>query len=236
MNVIIIEDARLARLELVNLLSEHPHITIIAQTGDPDEGIELVKKHQPELLFLDIQMPGKNGFEVLDAVDFTGQVIFTTAYDEYAIRSFDYDAFDYLLKPIEPERLAITISKLNKSQPNQASEPPSLDIHSSVFIKDGDHCDFVAIKDIFMLESCGHYCHVYYQQHKPVLKKSLNHLLTRLPSSLFFRANRQQIINLKHIINVDFAVNGNLLLTLSSGQEVEASRRYSSQFKQLMSL
>jgi len=240
MKAIIIEDSRLARLELVSMLDDFEQIQVIAKTGDPDEGIQLIKQHQPDVLFLDIQMPGKNGFEVLDAVNFTGQVIFTTAYDEYAIRSFEYDAFDYLLKPIEPQRLASSIEKLLKHHSDKHSSEQAastqLDAQSSVFLKDGEHCDFVPLKHIHLIESCGNYCFVYYQNHKPLLKKSLNLLEARLPEALFFRANRQQIINLQHIQQVDLAINGNLLITLKQGQEIEASRRHSSRFKQTMSL
>lgn len=189
MKAIIIEDSRLARLELVSMLADFEQIQVIAKTGDPDEGIQLIKQHQPYVLFLDIQMPGKNGFEVLDAVNFSGQVIFTTAYDEYAIRSFEYDAFDYLLKPIEPQRLTASIEKLQKHHSDEHNSEQvtstQLDAQSSVFLKGGEHCDFVP---------------------------------------------------LKHIQQVDLAVNGNLLITLKQGQEIEASRRHSSRFKQIMSL
>ncbi len=240
MKAIIIEDSRLARLELANMLAEYDQLQIVAQTGDPDEGIQLIKQHQPDVLFLDIQMPSKNGFEVLDAVNFKGQLIFTTAYDEYAIRSFEYDVFDYLLKPIEPQRLTVSIEKLKKhiSDENNSELAPitQLDAQSSVFLKDGEQCDFVPLKNIYLIESCGNYCFVHYERYKPLLKKSLNLLESRLPQTLFFRANRQQIINLQHIQQVDLAVNANLLITLKQGQEIEVSRRHSSRFKQLMSL
>ena len=239
MKAIIIEDSRLARLELNTMLCEYEQIEVIAQAADPDEGIALIKQHQPEVLFLDIQMPGKNGFELLDEIDFQGKVIFTTAYDEYAIRSFDYDAFDYLLKPIETDRLTVTINKLIKLEASestpQGTEQVKFDENSSVFLKDGDECDFVPLKDIFLIESCSNYCFIHHKQQKPLIKKSLNLLEARLPETLFFRANRQQIINLRQVKNVDIAVNGNLLITLHSGHEVEASRRHSSRFKQLMS-
>ena len=130
MKAIIIEDSRLARLELNTMLCEFEQIEVIAQAADPDEGIALIKQHQPEILFLDIQMPGKNGFELLDEIDFQGKVIFTTAYDEYAIRSFDYDAFDYLLKPIEIDRLTVTINKLIKLE---TSEPTPQDTEQVKF-------------------------------------------------------------------------------------------------------
>ncbi|MEQ3513390.1 LytTR family transcriptional regulator DNA-binding domain-containing protein [Pseudoalteromonas sp. BZB3] len=239
MKAIIIEDSRLARLELNTMLCEFEQIEVIAQAAVPDEGIALIKQHQPEVLFLDIQMPGKNGFELLDEIDFQGKVIFTTAYDEYAIRSFDYDAFDYLLKPIETDRLAVTINKLIRLEASESTpqdtEQVKFDENSSVFLKDGDECDFVPLKDIFLIESCSNYCFIHHKQQKPLIKKSLNLLEARLPETLFFRANRQQIINLRQVRNVDIAVNGNLLITLHSGHEVEASRRHSSRFKQLMS-
>jgi len=234
MKAMIIEDSRLARLELKTLLKSFSHIEVIAECSDPDEAIAQINQLKPDVLFLDIQMPGKNGFEVLDAITCEPDVIFTTAYDEYAVRSFEYDAIDYLLKPIEKQRLTQAIAKLDKTTEQETIHP--LQVDSSVFVKDGDQCWMVELKSISHFESCGNYCHVFFDGHKPLIHKSLNQLEARLPSSIFFRANRQQIINIKFIKSVETAVNGNLELILLDGAEVEVSRRHSSRFKSLLSL
>lgn len=236
MKVIIVDDSRLARKELLNLLKPFGNIDVIAETGDPDDAIKQINLLKPELIFLDIQMPGKNGFELLDTINHQPMVIFTTAYDEYALRSFEYDAVDYLLKPVDPKRLA---SSLNKVIETKGSEPivgSRLSANSSVFIKDGDECWFVEITKIQHFESLGNYTKVYFDNHHPLLHKSLNQIELRLPEGLFFRANRQSIINLRFINSVDLNVNNNLLIVLKNGTEVEISRRNTAKFKQLLSL
>lgn len=236
MKAIIVDDSRLARKELLNLLKPFGNIDVIAETGDPDDAIKQINLLKPELIFLDIQMPGKNGFELLDTINHQPMVIFTTAYDEYALRSFEYDAVDYLLKPVDPKRLA---SSLNKVIETKGSEPivgSRLSANSSVFIKDGDECWFVEITKIQHFESLGNYTKVYFDNHHPLLHKSLNQIELRLPEGLFFRANRQSIINLRFINSVDLNVNNNLLIVLKNGTEVEISRRNTAKFKQLLSL
>ena len=236
MRAIIVEDSRLARVELKEQLKTVKQIELVAETGDPDIGIELINSLKPDVIFLDIQMPGKNGFELLDALSFNPQVIFTTAYDQYAIRSFEYDAVDYLLKPIETERLKTAIDKLSMSKEENDVEALALEANSSVFVKDGEKCWLVELNNIHLIESCGNYCQVYFDGHKPLIHKSLNQLEQRLPGDLFFRANRQQIINLKAIKGVELEVNNNLIIMLKTEQKVEISRRHTSRFKQLLSL
>jgi len=234
MKAIIVEDSRLARLELKTLLETFPQIEIIAESADPDEAIDLINAKKPDLLFLDIQMPGKNGFELLDCLTEQPEVIFTTAFDEYAVRSFEYDAVDYLLKPIDKERLEQSINKL-AAPSDDKNTPLPLENDSSVFLKDGDQCWMVALNTITYFESCGNYTKVFFDGNKPLIHKSLNQLDKRLPDDLFFRANRQQIVNIKCIIKVDPWINGNLQLTLVDGVKIEISRRHTSRFKSLLS-
>ncbi len=236
MKAIIVEDSRLARLELKNILKDFTQIELIGECGDPQDAIELLNQKRPELVFMDIQMPGKNGFEVLDALDYEPAVIFTTAYDEYAVRSFEYQPVDYLLKPIEKPRLQQALTKAAKFSSQQEQESLRLEPDSSVFVKDGEQCWMVELKSISHFESCGNYCQVFFNGNKPLIHKSLNQLEQRLPQELFFRANRQHIVNLKMIASVELAVNGNFELKLISGAVVEVSRRHSSRFKSLLSL
>lgn len=236
---IIVEDSRLARNELKLLISQYAHIQVIGEAENVDEGIELIEKHNPDVLFLDINMPGKNGFELLEELDEIPMTIFTTAYDEYAIKSFEYNALDYLLKPINEKRFAKAIEKITKQIP-QESNPPSpiekkLTEKSQLFVKDGEKCWMVKLGDIQLFEISGNYTQVFFESNKPLIYKSLNQIEAKLPQEVFFRANRQQIINLKHIDNVVQWFNGKLKITLSNQVEVEISRRASSEFKSKLS-
>ncbi|MEI6859804.1 MAG: LytTR family DNA-binding domain-containing protein [Shewanella sp.] len=236
MKAIIVEDSRLARVDLTRLLKPFSEIELIGESGEPIAAIELINERRPDLLFLDIQMPGLNGFELLDRLDYSPLTIFTTAYDQYAVRSFDYDAVDYILKPIEQSRLANAVAKcLSRGKKENIIALP-LDMKSSVFIKDGESCWMAKLVKISMLESCTNYTKVYFEGNSPLIHKSLNQLETRLPKESFFRANRQQIINLNFIVSVEPWFNGNLRILLQDDVEVEVSRRHSNRFKNMLSL
>jgi len=242
--VIIIDDERLARNELRKLLVEYPEIEVVAEAANADEGIEKIQEFHPDLIFLDIQMPGKTGFDMLGELDHAPEVIFTTAYDEYALKAFEVNALDYLLKPIEPKRLADAIQKMELSedgqddlvQEGQNLNRGSLGENDQVFVKDGERCWFVKLSDIRLFESVGNYAKVFFGQNKPLILKSLNALEERLDSRLFFRANRKHIVNLRMIDKVEPYFNGGLLLELKGGERVEVSRRQAVRFKEMMSL
>ena len=233
-SAVIVEDSRLARSELKELLKEHPEVEIIGEAENVDNAYKLITTVNPTLLFLDINMPEKDGFDLLEMLDTIPVVIFTTAYDEYAIKSFEYNAFDYLLKPINKDRFAKTISKLLPflEEKQNESENKNLTENSQIFIKEGDKCWMVILKDILLFEIVGNYTRVYFKNNKPLIYKSLNQIENRLPESYFFRVNRQQIINLKCIEKVTPWFNGKLKITLSNSIEVEVSRRQSLKFKQ----
>ncbi|MBA4196023.1 MAG: DNA-binding response regulator [Chitinophaga sp.] len=238
---IIIDDERLARNELKKLLQEHADIEIVEEAANVDEGIEKIETFNPELIFLDIQMPGKTGFDLLAEVEKAPKVIFTTAYDEYAIKAFEVNAFDYLLKPIEPKRLADTIVKLKeelekeKAGLNGANRGP-LTENDQVFVKDGERCWFVKLHEIRLFESVGNYAKVFFANNKPLILKSLNALEERLDTKMFFRANRKHIINLRWIEKIEPYFNGGLLVELKGGEKIEVSRRQTVKFKEMMSL
>jgi len=240
---IIIDDERLARNELKKLLSEYPEIEIVAEAANAAEGIQRIEELQPDLIFLDIQMPGKTGFEMLAELDRAPHVIFTTAYDEYALRAFEVNALDYLLKPIEPKRLSDAIQKLEhiEEKEGEGSEIPSmprgaLGEFDQVFVKDGERCWFVKLTDIRLFESVGNYAKVFFGPNKPLILKSLNALEERLDEHIFFRANRKHIVNLRMIEKVEPYFNGGLLLEIKGGEKIEVSRRQAVKFKEMMSL
>ena len=244
MRAIIIDDERLARTELRKLLQDFPEVEVVDEASNAEEGIQKIESHNPDLIFLDIQMPGKTGFEMLQELDHAPTVIFTTAYDDYALKAFEVNALDYLLKPVEPKRLADAIEKVKKVQTGNGEHRiiPTyessrlLGEHDQVFVKDGDRCWFVKLADVRLFESVGNYAKVFFGGNKPLILKSLNALEERLDPKIFFRANRKHIVNLHCIEKVESYFNGGLLLELKGGEKIEVSRRQTVKFKEMMSL
>ena len=234
---VIVEDSRLARNELKELLKSHNDIELLGEAENVDKGFELIKNTQPDILFLDINMPEKDGFELLEMLDEVPITIFTTAFDEYAIKSFEYNALDYLLKPINQKRFdkAIEKAKAKLEDKNETNVSKSLKTSSQIFIKDGEKCWLVKIGEISHFEIVGNYSRVFFGDEKPMLYKSLNQIEEKLPDDSFFRANRQQIVNTNYIAGVVPWFNGKLKLTMQNGDEVEVSRRQSYLFKDKMS-
>ena len=241
MRTIIIDDERLARKELSNLLEEYDEIEIIGEAVDADDAFEKINTLNPDLIFLDIQMPGKTGFELLESLEKVPKVIFTTAYDEFALKAFDFNALDYLLKPIQPDRLSESIGKLVKNVEDQPADEKDqsqakLTGNDQVFVKDGDKCWFVRLSNIRLFESDGNYIKVYFDNFKPMIHKSLNALDERLDDRSFFRASRKHIVNLSWVEAIEPWFNGGLMVQLKGGEKVEVSRRQAARFKDMMSL
>lgn len=245
MKAIIVDDERLARKELSSLLADYPEIDIVAESHNADHAISKIESLQPDLIFLDIQMPVKTGFELLEELSFVPYVIFTTAYDEYALKAFEVNAFDYLLKPIERLRLKDSLQKLKErikeEKEDQAAEMlsernSSLGLDDQIFVKDGERCWFVKLTKISAFESEGNYVRIHFDGNKPLILKSLNNLEQRLNEKSFFRANRKFIINLSWIQNMESWFNGGLRVTLSDGKQIEISRRQAAKLKEKMSL
>jgi two-component system LytT family response regulator len=238
MRTLLIDDERLARLELRRLLAAHPTVEIVGEARDADEGEALIAELNPDLIFLDIQMPGRTGFDLLADLDRPPAVIFTTAYDEFALRAFEVSALDYLLKPVAPERLSAALEKATAARATAAA--PISPAPSQIFVKDGDHCWFVATDSIELLESEGNYARLFFTQagerHRPLVLRSLNYLEERLDPRLYFRASRKHIVGLKWITRIDPSVSGGLELQMKGGQTVEMSRRQAARFKEVMSL
>ena len=244
MRAIIIDDERLARQELKSLLSEYPEIEIIGESSNAEDAIKQIEVKEPDLIFLDIQMPGKNGFEMLQELDKVPKVIFVTAYDEYALNAFEVNALDYLLKPVQTKRLDSTLQKLLHSKESHKEHTlvemevvqDILSESDQVFVKDGEKCWFVKLSEIRLFESEGNYVRVYFNTFRPLILKSLNTLEERLNSKTFFRASRKHIINLKWINKIETWFNGGLMVTLNGGEQIEISRRQSARFREMMSL
>ncbi len=237
MKAIIIDDERLARQELKTLLSIHKEIEIIAECQDADSAKEKINELKPDIIFCDIQMPGKSGLELVEEISATVDVVFITAHDEHAIKAFEVNAFDYLLKPVQPERLSETIKKLSvKDSANRPDNTSPLTDQDTVFIKDGDKCWLIKLEEIRLFESEGNYVRVYFDTFRPLILRSLNSLETRLNEKQFFRASRRHMINLSYVSSIEPWFNGGLNVKMKDGKEIEISRRQAVRLKDLMSL
>jgi two-component system LytT family response regulator len=228
MRALIVDDERLARVELRRLLAAHPEIEIAGEAASGTVALEVIPQIAPDVLFLDVQMPGLSGFDVLERLEAVPQVIFTTAYDAYALRAFEVNALDYLMKPVAPERLAAALARLR---------PPASAVRlEQVFVRDGDRCWIVRLAEISLFESEGNYTRVHFRGERPLVRRSLTALEQRLDPQAFFRANRAQILNLKWIESADETVAGGLVVALRGGGTVEMSRRRSDRLRELLSL
>lgn len=242
MKALIIDDERLARNELRRLLAAHADIEIVGEAVDVEDAMAKVGVLKPELLFLDVQMPGADGFSLLEQLEPPlPLVIFTTAYDEFAVKAFEFSALDYLLKPVDPNRLVAALEKLrprDSGAPFEAGTGPTsrLTLEDKVFVREGDRCWFVPVKNLRLLESEGNYTRLYFDDQQPQLFRSLTAMEERLDSRNFFRANRKQLINLAWVEGIEPWFSGGLLVKLKGGMKVELSRRQAQDFRERMSL
>jgi two-component system LytT family response regulator len=250
MKAIVVEDSRLAREGLVRMLREFKTLDIIGAAEDVSAALVLIEQHQPDVIFLDIHMPEQNGFELLAKITYEVKIIFTTAYAEYAVQAFEHDSVDYLLKPISKERLAKAIEKLTTKklsenklvatdeypQDNEKISEQILALNSRIFVKDNDQCHIIEIVNIDYIESCKNYVQVYFDLKKAFVKKSLNQVEMRLPKQLFFRVNRQFIINLQSVVTIVETLNDGYELTMKDGKTIDVSRRNTVKLKTLLSL
>jgi len=179
MRALIVDDERLARNELLRLLEKFPEIEVVGEAANGNEAVEKIEDLSPDLVFLDIQMPGMNGFEVLEHLHVVPNVIFITAYDEYALKAFEVNALDYVLKPIEINRLEKAIGKV-LLETKETIKEDKLSLESQIFIKDGEKCWFVKLEKVRMFESEGNYVRLYFEESRPMILKSLNNLEKRL--------------------------------------------------------
>lgn len=242
MKALLIDDERLARNELRRLLAVHPDIEIVGEAVNAEDAVQKITALKPGLLFIDVQMPGADGFSLLEQLEPPlPLVIFTTAYDEFAVKAFEYNALDYLLKPVDPNRLVGALERLRLRDHGVGTEadpdhPHHLLLEDKVFVREGDRCWFVPVKTIRLLESEGNYTRLYFDEHKPQLFRSLTAMEERLDPRSFFRANRKQVINLTWVEGIEPWFSGGLLVKLRGGLNVELSRRQAQEFRERMSL
>jgi two-component system, LytTR family, response regulator len=237
---LLIDDERLARSELRRLLAVFPEIEVSGEAAHAKQARERIGELKPDLLFVDVQMPGETGIEFLESLEPpVPHVIFTTAYDEFAVKAFELNALDYLLKPVDPSRLAAAIERLpglRRQSPPKGTPAGRLAAEDKVFVREGERCWFVEVGQIRLLESEGNYTRVHFGEAQPQLFRSLNAMEERLDPKYFFRANRRQIINISWIEAIEPWFSGGLLVRLKGGSKVELSRRQAQDFRERMSL
>jgi two-component system LytT family response regulator len=245
MRALLIDDERLARAELRRMLAAHPDVDIVGEAVNAADGLQQIAALKPDLVFLDVQMPGGSGFDMLAALDAAPEVIFTTAFDRYALQAFEVNALDYLQKPIQPERMAASLRRCRMRlaraadyaaagiSPLNLVAPVSPGATQKLFIKDGERCWFVGLRDIRLFESDGNYTRVYFDAYRPLMLRSLNQLEERLDPRRFFRASRKHIVNLDYVRQVTPTEAGGLDLLLQDELAVEVSRRRAAQFRSL---
>jgi two-component system LytT family response regulator len=234
---IIIDDERLAREEVKRALQKHQEFEIIGEASHVDEAITLIEALKPDILFLDIHMPGKSGFDLLEELTNVPDVVFTTAYDQYAVKAFEMNALDYLVKPLRDERFSKTIEKVKLELSKRVKlETTTLPMHQKIFIKDGEKCHFIPLTDIHFIESLENYARLYFGSDKVMIKRSLNLLEEKLDPKVFFRVNRSQMINIHYIKEIHPYFNNKLQIILTTEEKVEVSSRQSVRFKNWNSL
>lgn len=236
MRVMIVDDTRLARVELKTLLAEIPGIELIGEAVDVDEAAIAIEQERPDLVLLDIQMPGGTGFDVLERLERSPVVIFTTAYDEFALKAFEYNALDYLVKPIDPRRLREALARAGERIKREALAKPMLTGSDRVFLRDGERCWFVSLGEISHIVVDGNYAHVHFRGQRALLARSLSTLESRLDPALFFRANRNTLVNLQFIEAIEPWVNDGYRVSLQDGAELEVSRRQAKELRERLAL
>ena len=241
--VVIIDDEPLARSIVLEYLQEHPSIEIAAECNDGFQGVKAIMQHKPDLIFLDIQMPKINGFEMLELLDSTPSVIFTTAFDEYAIKAFEANAIDYLLKPFSKERFDLAIQKWNEKKntstekniqsllENTTKQP---DERNRIVVKNGSDIRIVPMADVMYIEAYDDYVKIFTKDTYYLKKKTMNYYEQILDSSQFFRTHRSFIINLQELTKIEPLEKNTYVVLLKNGKRIPLSRTGYSKLKETL--
>ena len=233
-NALIVDDERLARKDLISLLSSYDQVSVIGEADSVPSAIKAIQKLSPDVVFLDIQMPGESGFDLLEKTDVDAHIIFVTAYDEYAIRAFEVNALDYLLKPVNPDRLAKALEKLESQDRETRTRTQRLDYEDRLFLMLGQHFRFLKVNTILNISAAGDYSEVLISDGtKGLTLKSMKEWETRLPMQHFIRIHRSSIINMEFIERIEEWFNYSFRIYLKGLEEPYViSRRYAARLKE----
>ncbi len=237
LRVLIVDDVRLARQELRTLMAAWPWVECVGEADDVPAAREAIIRLRPDLVLLDVQMPSGSGFDVLEGLETVPPAVFVTAYDTYAVRAFQANALDYLVKPVEAARLQEALQRARERRVMAAQTPRApLGAQDQVFLRDGERCWFVALAEIRRLVVDGNYTRVWFGGQTALLARSLSTLEGRLPAELFFRANRNTLVNLRRVRAVEPSMGDGYELLLDDGSQVEVSRRQGRELRERMAL
>jgi len=242
---LIIDDERLARSELKKLLADHPEIVVVGEAVNAKDGLEKIETLHPDLLFLDIQMPDKTGFDLLAELEKAPQVIFTTAYDEHALKAFEYNALDYLLKPFSDERFEATMARVKArldersmkefgqrvmKMVNAAPSAPEKRLDRLV-VKAGGTTRFIRVIDIDWIEAAGVYVTLHVGGKELLYRAALNDLAEKLDPRRFVRVHRSALINIESVVQLEPISHGEFEAVLKNGSRTRVSRTYRGQLE-----
>jgi two-component system LytT family response regulator len=228
---IIVDDERLSREELKRALNAYEDFILLGEAENVDDAKDLIEINMPDLIFLDIQMPEKSGFDLLKSLDNVPLVLFTTAYNQFAVQAFEVNALDYLMKPIREERFLQAIEKIRNAISLKSSSNDSLTNDRKIFIKDGEKRFFIQLHEIYLIESLENYTRLYFQDKKALQRRSLRQWKEMLDENIFFRINRTEIVNINYIQEVKKTVGSGLEIKLKTGELLKVSNRQSVKFK-----
>lgn len=244
MKTIIIDDEPLARAILEEMLEPYNNLKIVASCNDGFEGLKAIQEHQPDLIFLDIQMPKITGFELLELLDNPPKVIFTTAYDEYAIKAFEVNALDYLLKPISEDRLQKAIDKIQINE-QKISEPlseqnviPTLlpEQMQRIVVKDGGHIKIIPLEEVLYIEAADDYVKITTANKYFLKHQRMAYYETQLQAQQFVRVHRSYIVNVQHIHKVELYEKENYCVVLRNNAKIPVSRSGYARLKTVLGL
>lgn len=231
--VIIVDDERLSREELKRSLKVYEDFILIGEAENADDAKKLIETKVPDLIFLDIQMPEKSGFDLLESLNYVPTVLFTTAYNQFAVQAFEVNALDYLMKPIREERFAKAIEKIRDAINQRSSLSNSVTKDRKIFIKDGEKRFFIQLEEIYLIESLENYTRLFFRGKKALQRRSLRQWEEMLDETVFFRINRTEIINIEYIQEVNRTAAGRLEVKLKTGERLEVSNRQAVKFKNI---
>jgi two-component system LytT family response regulator len=230
---LVVDDERLARKDLTALLADIDDVRVVGEAEDVPSAIEAIERLNPDVVFLDIQMPGDTGFDLLDKCAFKGRIVFVTAYDEYAIRAFEVNALDYLLKPVNPDRLQRVVERLDMEAASDTPPAHALNLEDRLFLSLTDHLRFLKVADILCIHSAGDYSEIItLEGQKGLTPKPLREWEKRLPANVFCRIHRSTIVNMDRVDRIEEWFNHSFRVHLKGlEQPLVISRRYAALIK-----
>ncbi len=238
LKAIIVDDSQLVRQELVILLKDYPQIEVIGQAANVEQAVQLIQSMEPDVIFLDIQLHGETGFDLLDKADISSKIIFITAYDQYAIRAFEVNALDYLLKPIKKERLSKAIQKLLPEEESSFGPRNRVRYDDVIYLIINGSLKFIKVALLKCIIAEGKYSYIFYgESKKDIVSKTLQEWEDILPQKYFVRIHRSTIVNFEYVEKVKKCKNYTHEVYVSGIEEpFIMSRRYALKLKRILSL